>query len=522
MAIENQQSVDQFSNSLRSFDLNLTKQLTTKTLLFSSNSTRDTLSGKLTEALLTSNTLLDDVKSIKVKEVGDIIYGFAEISNYKDHTFSEIFSLVGGPNFEMYTTPFQQRAFVKYFIENYFEIIHCSRPDVMSDRLAQFTLLAYRKCHKKSPTRRLFFFFSEIAECTLRANFVNRSTEFCKDDKERNRHRALHNSLVRVNLLATTTWSTDIHVSRFQVVALIITKKILTGTRFNTFMRLIFGDMDATYALPEKCEKGAVPWEVNHYFRSCCNLVTPTETDSISLLRKRILSGPKISFFCYVCSHDARDPVQLHTSGSSNLSLPVHILCLLCLQAYVRHCLSERILRIRCPYENCDELIPEETFLSLLDQTEVDRWNRLTPTLNPYYRHCPIPDCSGYYLVNGYADGDCTCPTCHHHWCSICMVDLISSEHVGLSCDGYRELCGQRSGEIRTAEFIANSLRDRDGADRMRRCPHCNYPYMKDSSCNHVVCTFGCRRHFCFKCAQFHADNAEAIYLHQATCPGYL
>jgi hypothetical protein len=42
---------------------------------------------------------------------------------------------------------------------------------------------------------------------------------------------------------------------------------------------------------------------------------------------------------------------------------------------------------------------------------------------------------------------------------------------------------------------------------------------MKDENCNHVTCPH-CRCHWCFRCAAFHAADANAVYNHQPDCRG--
>ena len=123
--------------------------------------------------------------------------------------------------------------------------------------------------------------------------------------------------------------------------------------------------------------------------------------------------------------------------------------------------------------------------------------------------------------------GECQCvqPDCGHRWCCNCQVNLESSQHAGISCQQYQEWKKQNDTSDEAMEqFLRDQLADPNGGDRMRRCPHCQTPWMKDEACAHVTCERfggGCGKHFCFQCAQFSADDGDAIYNHQRDCPGF-
>jgi ATP-dependent RNA helicase DHX8/PRP22 len=139
------------------------------------------------------------------------------------------------------------------------------------------------------------------------------------------------------------------------------------------------------------------------------------------------------------------------------------------------------------------------------------------------YQPCPTPDCP--QLVSRSHEGQWHCDCCLRHYCMTCTHTLSQTvdAHHAVGCEEY-QLRIRASSSAATADetfnlFIIEGLKS-NGPDRLRRCPSCNVPNSKDNMCDHVTCK-NCNRHFCFKCARFHAGDAGAVYSHMNTCGGY-
>jgi hypothetical protein len=170
----------------------------------------------------------------------------------------------------------------------------------------------------------------------------------------------------------------------------------------------------------------------------------------------------------------------------------------------------------------------EDNFRDMLHPDQQEAWWSIskTPSAEPGFRPCPAPDCQGYDLVDDPDAGSSTCFVCSHSWCHNCQVDMMNSQHADTTCAQYQQWKRDNdTGDETMEEILRGGLTDQNGGDRMRRCPNCRYPWMKDEQCSHVTCEplgGGCGVHFCFTCAAFHGDSGDAIYQHQANCRGYV
>lgn len=223
-------------------------------------------------------------------------------------------------------------------------------------------------------------------------------------------------------------------------------------------------------------------------------------------------------FYCCICRND-----EVHIEDKFDLEHQNHCICRDCARSYMEAKISDRNFPIKCLFEDCDYILPDTKCFEVLPEDHQEIYLELSsrPNADPQFRQCPVPNCSGFDLPDPNSN-DCVCAKCSHHWCCQCQVDLETSQHQGITCERYQQWKKENDqGDEAMERFLRNGLSDRDGDDRMRRCPNCKTAYMKDKNCNHVVCTGGCQVHFCFRCANFHANNADAIYNHQSSCSGY-
>lgn len=227
----------------------------------------------------------------------------------------------------------------------------------------------------------------------------------------------------------------------------------------------------------------------------------------------------QFTFSCCICLEkvDIEDKFDLEHLD--------HCVCRDCATSYIQMNVKDRHIPINCMYTNCHEVIPERKCFEVLQEEEQLSYLSLSgrPHGEPNFRQCPVPDCVGFDLLDLDTNtNDCVCFVCRHHWCCQCQVDLEKSQHQGITCEKYQAWKKDNDqGDEAMESFLRAGLNDMDGDDRMRRCPNCNTAYMKDKACNHVICTAGCKLHFCFRCAKFSASSAQEIYNHQGSCPGY-
>jgi hypothetical protein len=232
------------------------------------------------------------------------------------------------------------------------------------------------------------------------------------------------------------------------------------------------------------------------------------------------LIAKEFLFRCCVCLDE-----EVDIEDKFDLDHLDHCVCRGCATSYIETAVKDRHLPIKCLYDNCEVILSEMKCFEVLQENLQRLYLEMSgrPTQDSQFRQCPKPNCIGFYLLDENTTSVyCECYHCHHYWCCQCQVDLESSQHHGISCEKYQEWKKENdSGDEAMEKFLRVGLNDLEGNDRMRRCPNCNTAYMKDQACNHVVCTGGCGVHFCFRCAKFSANSAQAIYTHQGSCRGY-
>lgn len=266
------------------------------------------------------------------------------------------------------------------------------------------------------------------------------------------------------------------------------------------------------------------------YAQRLASELADAEAEEMELLRRQEAQAEEdrriahaldreLYFTCVTCMDDRVFIEDLFDLGHHD-----HKLCRECGHGYISNAVNDRHIPVKCPFLNCEHELAEAKCLEVLDEEQQVLWFSMSkrPHADPGFRQCPVPNCSGFDLVDTPEQCDVRCVVCEHHWCSSCQVDMDVSQHKDISCELYQQWKRENdTGDDAMEAFLRQGLQDQDGTDRMRRCPNCRVAYMKDQACMHVTCTGGCGVHFCFRCADFFADNAQAIYQHQGSCRGY-
>lgn len=226
----------------------------------------------------------------------------------------------------------------------------------------------------------------------------------------------------------------------------------------------------------------------------------------------------KVYFKCPICL----DP-EVDIEDSFDTEHDDHKTCRSCATNYIQTKINEGKIPINCLCFGCKHELSESKCFEVLDQEFQDLYHHKSrfPTLDAKYRPCITPNCQGYDLPEENST-NCFCNICNTRWCCSCLVDLNTSQHKDISCELYQRWKEENNeGENTISKLVDIGLHDKEGRDRIRRCPKCKHPYCKDDKCNHVICQTGCGAHFCFKCANYYSDNEMDIYNHQAECTGY-
>ncbi len=234
-------------------------------------------------------------------------------------------------------------------------------------------------------------------------------------------------------------------------------------------------------------------------------------------LRAAELLQASLAFTCAICQEefDISDKMIVDCCNKE--------ICRECLQRYLAGEFESRRFPVRCLFSECGNQLSELTLNLIATDEQLELWSEWSrrPTLGSH--QCPAPNCTGYSLQDDGANVRCQCLLCHHQWCSgegCEQADLVKSQHAGITCEAYAQWRQDNAeGDARFGDFVATQLANQKGADRMRKCPQCGFAQSKDEMCNHVVC-WQCHCHWCFKCADFHATDARAVYNHQPNCRG--
>ncbi|XP_048590279.1 E3 ubiquitin-protein ligase RNF217-like [Nematostella vectensis] len=210
-------------------------------------------------------------------------------------------------------------------------------------------------------------------------------------------------------------------------------------------------------------------------------------------------------FPCFVCF--------LHGSSSNAVMLRdccKGTICKNCLECHIGEKVSQGIVKIICPLEDCDRILLEDEIQTIASEEIWRKYEKFKTDIeqNPNIKTCP--NCSRIYRrepvkqderVNEKQtetktktkeknNEDCkvVCRECKFVWCYDCQAPW----HYGISC---KEFCqGDKSLKI--------WAKNRGAPTRnATRCPKCQVFIQKKAGCDHITCS-RCMTEFCYQCGR--------------------
>jgi len=191
--------------------------------------------------------------------------------------------------------------------------------------------------------------------------------------------------------------------------------------------------------------------------------------------------GKPIAGTCEICLEDT----QLIP-----LSRCHHAFCKSCLADWFRTS-NNGVTRPQCPCSGCNLPVSIYDIKAILGKAEANRVEELLLQRclaeMPDFRWCPNCNSGGFYT------GLCTnavCDRCHYSFCTQCQ----QRAHPGISCEA--------------------KCRYKVEANRVKLCPGCHVPIVKDGGCSHMTCR-RCGYQFCWFCM----GKYQGYYTFEEKCP---
>ena len=208
------------------------------------------------------------------------------------------------------------------------------------------------------------------------------------------------------------------------------------------------------------------------------------------MLNDLALNMPPISnspFTCPVCYEE-----QPSDQASPALSCS-HIFCTTCMSDYLQAKIDDnKIIDIKCPFEGCGCLIPEETMKKILDQNAFEKYKAHKEAKllarNPNVHYCPNAHCSKPFIANEKEPfTTCSCGTiiCHKCW---------EQQHEGKPCN----------------PTVSQQLKQFMEEHDIRYCIICKTPAERSGGCPIMVCPV-CDYHWCWKCGRHYEIGHEFL-----------
>lgn len=184
-------------------------------------------------------------------------------------------------------------------------------------------------------------------------------------------------------------------------------------------------------------------------------------------------------------------------------------------KGFCRHCLNKQIKSdltheggnawinggLKCPF--CKKSICKKDIDSLVEKSlaEYIEENKKSVDFNngrkdSNYRHCPTPDCDGYFLIKKDDNGKniigrVICPMCKKGYCNDCLIDHLSDKTCQKAKDEAKKLEAEK---IKWSDAL-KKCRD----DKAKNCPKCKIKIEKTIGCMHMTCK-NCNFEFCWNC----------------------
>ena len=189
---------------------------------------------------------------------------------------------------------------------------------------------------------------------------------------------------------------------------------------------------------------------------------------------------------CEVCMDD------LCQEDLANLAC-THVLCKGCLKDSILENINNRIVDIKCPCEDCEQLLNLDDILNVLADEELkSKFLRLFGQSyvdnNKNTAWCPGTDCEVAFRCkefhNNYnvecSKGHKSCFNCQGTW------------HDPLDCDMLKKWIKKCNDDSETANWIGANTKE---------CPKCKAQIEKNGGCNHMWCG-KCKYEFCWLCLE--------------------
>jgi ariadne-1 len=217
------------------------------------------------------------------------------------------------------------------------------------------------------------------------------------------------------------------------------------------------------------------------------------------------LLPPKIkkikNFSCDICCDDGNLDTFSMRCG--------HAYCLNCYRQYVEHKIKDEseAIRIQCPTEGCNKLLPPKVIDFLLDQEMQTRYQTvLTRTYvddNDQLKWCPAPNCE--FAMECYVKPEQLheiVPTvrcnCGHAFCFGCSLN----DHQPTPCSLVKKWIKKCEDDSETANWISAHTKE---------CPKCLSTIEKNGGCNHMTCR-KCKHEFCWICMGLWSEHGTNWY----------
>ncbi|THX25261.1 hypothetical protein D6D12_07041 [Aureobasidium pullulans] len=207
-------------------------------------------------------------------------------------------------------------------------------------------------------------------------------------------------------------------------------------------------------------------------------------------------------FVCDICCDD--------TPGLQTFAMKCgHRFCVDCYRQYLAQKIKDEgeAARIRCPGEQCNNIVDSKSLELLVTQDLKDRYQELlTRTYvddKDNLRWCPAPNC--VYAVEcpvKQKELNKIVPTVHcdcgHNFCFGCQLN----DHQPTPCVLVKLWMKKCEDDSETANWISANTKE---------CPKCNSTIEKNGGCNHMTCR-KCKYEFCWMCMGLWSEHGTSWY----------